>query len=755
MGFLGSYWFCFSPGDQFWAVRADDRAETVDLTYTATGSNTNAFSSGTNSVTKKYNGAPNTDSLTFTVHVGPRTSGGEGRDKPTFGFYGPPIFTVEAEDRTATAGVSFSYTAPEAEDYQGDAIAYSAALENGDPLPAWLSFAPASRAFSGTPGANDAPAVLKIEIKATDDAERPLSSTTTFTLTVERADGDTNQAPNFDANVGTTLAVAENSPAGTNVGSPITATDPDQGDTLTYSLSGTDAASFAIGSGTGQITTKSGVTYDYEDKSSYSLTVGASDGNGGTDSIAVTVNLTDVNEAPVFGEGEADDTGLMFTTRQVAENSPAGTNVGAPIDVTDPDADDTLTYLLTGTGATSFSIDSAGQITTVTGVDYDYETKSSYSIVVAVTDIGGLLNAIGVTVTLTDVDETTQQQQQSQSEPANQAPNFDANLDTTLEVAENSAAGTNVGSPITATDPDEGDTLTYSLSGTDAASFSIGSSTGQITTKTGVTYDYESSKKSYSLAVDVSDGKGGQISTPVTVNLTDVNEAPSFSEGASATREVAENSAAGTSVGAAVTATDPDAGNTLTYTLSGTDAASLDIGSSTGQLTTKTGVTYDYETKSSYSLTVEASDGNGGTASIAVTINLTDVATPVTACKTTIGTLSEVLEYAGAWNDAECKAHHQDSRARYFEFTLSADAEVIVSLSSGTLYVSKGTPANGWGTAPKGTYEHRREVRRNNGKLVHDGSANTATLNLLAGETYTVEAAGSASGKFTVNIGPQ
>ena len=179
-----------------------------------------------------------------------------------------------------------------------------------------------------------------------------------------------------------------------------------------------------------------------------------------------------------------------------------------------------------------------------------------------------------------------------------------------------------MGSAITATDSD-GDTLTYSLSGDDPASFDIDSATAQITTKTGVTYDYES-KSSYSLAVDVSDGNGGTDSTPVTVNLTDVNEDPSFA-GSPATLEVAENSALGTNVGAAITATDPDAGDTLTYSLSGTDAASFAIGSSTGQITTKTGVTCDYESKSRYSLTVEASDGSGVTASIAVTVNLTDV----------------------------------------------------------------------------------------------------------------------------------
>ena len=587
-----------------------------------------------------------------------------------------------------------------------------------------------------------------------------------------------NRAPSFDANIVTTLEVAENSAAGTSVGAPITATDPDE-DTLTYSLSGDDAASFAIDAATGQITTVTGVTYDYEVRSylvapSYSLTVTADDGRGGQISTPVTVSLTDVDDAPAenlppeFHEGES-------TTREVAENSPAGTNVGKPVTAYDLNGD-ALSYIaLDGADSAAFSLDAdTGQLTTVAGVTYDYETKSSYQFMIIVMETEtaeGYLSGISVTVNLTDVDETQAEgdsgPQESQSEPeppANQAPDFDANVETTLAVAENSAAGTNVGDPVTATDPDDGDTLTYSLSGTDAASFAIDSATGQITTKAGVTYDYETDS-SYSLAVDVSDGNGGQISTPVTVNLTDVNEDPSFSDGTSTTREVAENSTAGTNVGAAVTATDPDAGNTLTYTLSGTDAASFDIGSTTGQITTKTGVAYDYETKSSYSLTVEASDSNEGTASIAVTVNLTDVAeaTPVTACTTSVGTLAATALYAGAWDDADCKAHHQDSRARYFSFTLSADATVDISLSAGALYVSKDTPNNGWGTVPGPGYEHRREVRRNNGKLVHDGpysatadnDGNTVTLDLVAGETYTVEAADDTGGTFTVSIAPQ
>ena len=100
------------------------------------------------------------------------------------------------------------------------------------------------------------------------------------------------------------------------------------------------------------------------------------------------------------------------------------------------------------------------------------------------------------------------------------------------------------------------------------------------------------------------------------------NSAPVFTEGDTATRAVAENTAAGQNIGTAITATDAD-GDTLTYTLGGTDAASFNIVNTSGQL--QTNAPLDYETKSFYSVTVSVSDGDGGTDSITVTINVTDV----------------------------------------------------------------------------------------------------------------------------------
>ena len=136
-----------------------------------------------------------------------------------------------------------------------------------------------------------------------------------------------NRNPAFSGG-GRSLAVAENALPGTDVGAPIAATDPD-GDTLTYTLEGTDADSFDIlsTSNGGQIRTNAAL--NYEDKSSYSVTVRVDDGRGGKNAVNVTIRVTDV-------DGEAPDTpfaptvtAISSTSIQVNWDAPA--NEGPPI----------------------------------------------------------------------------------------------------------------------------------------------------------------------------------------------------------------------------------------------------------------------------------------------------------------------------------------------------------------------------------------------------------------------------------------
>ena len=445
----------------------------------------------------------------------------------------------------------------------------------------------------------------------------------TIDVTINVTDVEENRAPVFTEGSSATRAVAENTGSGVDIGDPVSATDADE-DTLIYSLSGTDSASFNIDTSSGQLRTLASL--DYENRSTYSVTITVSDSNL-IDTIDVTVNITDVDEsttseetvetkddtppntAPEFTEGET-------TTRSVGENTGSGVNIGEPVSATDADKD-TLTYTLGGADAASFSINSTnGQLRTSDPLDY--ETKSSYSVTITVSDDNGGSDTISVTISVADVDES----------PANTTPEFTEGTSTTRSVAENTGSGVNIGDPVSATDVDDDD-LTYSLGGTDAGSFSIDSTTGQL--RTSASLDYETTF-SYSVTISVSDGAGGSDSITVAIIVTDVDETPvnnppEFTDNDPTSRAIAENTGTGVNIGDAVSATDVD-GDILTYSLSGPDAVSFSIDSTTGQL--RTSASLDYETKSSYSVTISVSDGNGGSDSITVTIGVTDVdETPV------------------------------------------------------------------------------------------------------------------------------
>ena len=105
----------------------------------------------------------------------------------------------------------------------------------------------------------------------------------------------TNNAPIFTEGVSTTRSVAENTPAGQNIGSAVSAMDADN-DTLIYTLGGTDAAAFSIDKTTGQLRTKS--VLDYEAQHTYRVTVTASDSSL-TVSISVTINVSFGQEKPI------------------------------------------------------------------------------------------------------------------------------------------------------------------------------------------------------------------------------------------------------------------------------------------------------------------------------------------------------------------------------------------------------------------------------------------------------------------------
>ena len=117
----------------------------------------------------------------------------------------------------------------------------------------------------------------------------------------------------------------------------------------------------------------------------------------------------------------------------------------------------------------------------------DEDRNGMYEVVLKVTDGSGLEDTITVAITVTDRNEAPSTPMEGTGEAptrhANNAPEFAATEDGMRSVAENTAAGENIGDPVAATDADAGDTLNYTLGGADMASFAIEDmDTGQLMT---------------------------------------------------------------------------------------------------------------------------------------------------------------------------------------------------------------------------------------------------------------------------------
>ena len=249
-------------------------------------------------------------------------------------------------------------------------------------------------------------------------------------------------------------------------------------------------------------------------------------------------------------------TGLALSNASVAENRPSGTAVGT-LSTTDPDAGNTFTYTLVGGAGSadnaSFAI-VGGQLTTAAA--FDFEARSSYSIRVRTTDQGGLSFERSFTITVTDV---------------NEAPTGLALSN--ASVAENRPSGTAVGT-LSTTDPDAGNTFTYTLVGgagaADNASFAIVG--GQLTTA--AAFDFEA-KSSYAIRVRATDQGGLSFERSFTITVTDVNEAPTATvPGPLTAFEDVDQALTGVVVG------DPE-GDALTVTL-GVTNGTLTLGSTAG-----------------------------------------------------------------------------------------------------------------------------------------------------------------------------
>ena len=230
-----------------------------------------------------------------------------------------------------------------------------------------------------------------LEDEAKEETTVGGSSSVTVGVVAPEPEPQVNRAPAFSRS-STTRPIVENSASGANVGAVVRATDAD-GDRLTYSLTGTDAGSFTINSGTGQIIVGAGTTLDYETKASYMVTVTATDPAGDSDSIAVTITVTDVVEVGMVS-GDA--------TAEYAENG-----MGAVATYT-ADGPVTAGWSVSGVDMGDFDISNEGVLSFASAPDFENPTDADMDNTYMVTvkaEAGGEMAMQPVTVTVTNVDE--------------------------------------------------------------------------------------------------------------------------------------------------------------------------------------------------------------------------------------------------------------------------------------------------------------------------------------------------------------
>ena len=323
-----------------------------------------------------------------------------------------------------------------------------------------------------------------------------------------------------------------------------------------------------------------------------------------------------MNRPPTFATGRAWANDLAAGRPwvfRVRENQPSGEPIRTP-EAGDPDTSDTLTYSLGGADAAQFNIDSStGLITTKR--TFDYETKSSYTLVYTATDLAGASVSAKLRVNILD-------EREPPSSP------------TAVTVTPGQSSLTVSWTPpvTTGIPPVYHYRVSYQRNAFHVNPWTWGR---WIVVKsiTGTSYELTNLMpgEKYRVAVlavnddglsewSSKDPNTGRIVNYVHGTPLGTKATPIFADGHYTSREVIEGAAIGSAIGSAVTAADPE-GDTLTYSL-GPKSGSVTIEASTGQLYAD--MTFNCQRWNLYGATVIATDPNGNSESIDVYIVVTD-----------------------------------------------------------------------------------------------------------------------------------
>ncbi|MFL2965635.1 MAG: beta strand repeat-containing protein [Candidatus Thalassarchaeaceae archaeon] len=445
-----------------------------------------------------------------------------------------------------------------------------------------------------SPADDDTDNVYDITIAFSDGTNDLAAQTTAVTVT------DTNdQTPSVS--VASTYSHAE---AAATTFQTYTITDSDTSGTYTCTLGGDDAADFSASISGKVCTVVWAAAPNYESPADtdtdnvYDITIAFSDGTNDLAAQTTAVTVTDTNDqtpavsvASTYSHAEAAATTFQTYT------------------ITDSDTSGTYTCTLGGDDAADFTASISGKVCTVVWAaapNYespaDTDTDNVYDITIAFSDGTNDLAAQTTAVTVTDVND--------------QAPTYSGG-DVTPSVAE----GTTAVDSFTVVDTDSGDVNACSLGGADAASFACAVSGDSISIAFSTAPDYETpgsvaGTNVYAMTATISDGTNTGSALSYTVTVTDATEIIILD---GQTGSVAEDASAGDAV---MTVTITDSTPTAILFSAGNGDGIFAIATS-GAVTIADATNLDYETTTSYTLTIVAYDASSSDVA-EITISITD-----------------------------------------------------------------------------------------------------------------------------------
>ena len=462
-----------------------------------------------------------------------------------------------------------------------------------------------------------------------------------------------------------TRTLPEDAEEGRLVGDPVDAEDEDSQDKLTYTLDD-DSNNFDINRMTGQISVAKEAKFDINadenlidvtQEDSYTVTVIATDptgvptetagdvqpGNAAT--IAVTINVTAVDEPPVFTAG---DESISF-----AEDEDITAVLGTAYAATDPEDSDGPTLKLGGADSGKFSFDTAnGQLMFKASPDFEKpgsaDGDNTYEVTVTATDGESNSSDRDVKVMVTNVDEdgmvtlsrprprvgvsVTASLEDPDGGEANMKWQWWKTTSNTLTSAPDVFADADIDDEPDGSDWEKIDKAT-SDTYTPVAGDDDESDVGRWLAATVLYTDGKDNPEdddttddrdeSRDKAYMASDNAVGEDTRNLPPEFVDQDDETPGTQNQTAVRNVSENTEAGMNVGGPVTAKDPDPNSDpLIYTLEGPDAGLFDVGEDDqdtedvdegGQIKVGTGTMLDHEaSKTSYMVTVKAEDSYGG-----------------------------------------------------------------------------------------------------------------------------------------------